>query len=90
MLVPLAFSNINGHFQSTEAVNVSVDLAPSRGGSLVAGVASENSMTVKRSLHSETSADGCHVARCDECQNVVAFLDDDGTYHFRRVIASPP
>ncbi|KAK1932883.1 hypothetical protein X943_001226 [Babesia divergens] len=81
------YSLLSGVFYT---VNISVDLASSRGGSLVADVAYENTISVKRSLHSETTVDGCHVARCDECQNVVAFLDGDGTYHFRRVIASPP
>ncbi|GBE59352.1 e2f-associated phosphoprotein, putative [Babesia ovata] len=82
--------NASGNFESSEAVNVSVESGAADGDSTVSEVAVDDSLSNKRRADDKAPSEGGHVARCDECRHIVAFVDDRGTYHFRRVIASPP
>lgn len=79
--------NINGYFQSSEAVNTSVvELSEAN----IEESLSDTDLSVKRVLDTEGPTPKQLVARCDECQNIVAVVDGNSIYHFRRIIASPP
>lgn len=82
--------NVHGQFQSDEAVNISVVPASVESAGSRVDLALDSRLSVKRPVSSEASPEQRLVARCDECQNVVASLDESGIYHFIRVIASAP
>ncbi|GFE52939.1 hypothetical protein protein, putative [Babesia ovis] len=83
-------SNDSGFFESSEALNVSVELCSKEDLETTADVSDDAALSTKRSVETEQANFRGYVARCDECRNVVATVDDQGTYSFRRVIASPP
>nr|BAN64473.1 e2f-associated phosphoprotein [Babesia bovis] len=82
--------NSFGHFESNEAVNVTVESGVTEDTDTPPESLSDTVYTAKRGPGDLHTASADCTARCDECRTVVAVVDDQGVYKFRCVIASRP